>query len=155
MCSSDLGWVVGMGVYIDNIDADVAAKQVVLDNTVRDMIVMVMGISLLLALFGVVAGYFGSRSVTNTIGGEPVDIADIAARVSNGDLTIATSDNGSGGAEIGILKSMKAMAGNLRGVVGEVQSATDNVAAGSEELSASSETLSQSRSEERRVGKEC
>ena len=81
---------------------------------------------------------------TNTIGGEPVDIASIAARISSGDLTIASSGNGNGGAELGILKSMKDMAGNLRGVVGEVQSATDNVAAGSEELSASSETLSQS-----------
>ena len=138
------GWVVGMGVYIDNIDAAVAVRQAALDHTVHDMIGMVTGISLLLALLGVAAGYFGSRSVTNTIGGEPVDIASIAARISSGDLTIASSGNGNGGAELGILKSMKDMAGNLRGVVGEVQSATDNVAAGSEELSASSETLSQS-----------
>jgi len=136
------GWVVGMGVYIDNIDAAVAAKQVALDKAVTSMILMVLGISLLLALMGVVAGVFGSRSVTNTIGGEPIDIAGIAARVSNGDLTIASSGNGM--AERGILKSMRDMAGNLSGVVGEVQSATDNVAAGSEELSASSETLSQS-----------
>ncbi len=138
------GWVVGMGVYIDNIDAAVTAKQAVLDETIRSMILLVLGMSLLLALMGVVAGVFGSRSVTNTIGGEPVDIAGIAARVSGGDLTIATSNNGNGVLDRGILKSMKEMAGNLRGVVGDVQSATDNVAAGSEELSASSETLSQS-----------
>jgi methyl-accepting chemotaxis protein len=104
-------------------------------------VLIILFISAGLALLGVVAGVFGSKSVTNTIGGEPVDIAFIAARVSGGDLTIA-SDNGQ--AERGILKSMKEMAGNLRGVVGEVQSATDNVAAGSEELSASSESLSQS-----------
>lgn len=138
------GWIVGMGVYIDNIDAAVIAKQKALDGTVQDMILMVVGISLLLALLGVVAGYFGSRSVTNTIGGEPVDIAGIAARVSNGDLTIASSGNGNGVVDMGILRSMKDMAKNLRGVVSDVQSATDNVAAGSEELSASSETLSQS-----------
>ena len=135
------GWIVGMGVYIDNIDAAVAAKQGALDRAVRSMIYMVMGISLLLALMGVLAGIFGSRSVTNTIGGEPDDIASIAAQVSDGDLTIAGREGGVGR---GIFKSMCDMAGNLRGVVSEVQGATDNVAAGSEELSASSETLSQS-----------
>eukprot|EP00828_Plagiopyla_frontata_P009289 TRINITY_DN14784_c0_g1_i1.p1 TRINITY_DN14784_c0_g1~~TRINITY_DN14784_c0_g1_i1.p1 ORF type:complete len:283 (-),score=143.80 TRINITY_DN14784_c0_g1_i1:80-928(-) len=135
------GWIVGMGVYVDNIDAAVAARQAALDRTVRSMIYMVMGISLLLALMGILAGIFGSRSVTNTIGGEPDDIASIAARVSSGDLTIAGRGNG---VARGILKSMRDMAGNLSGVVSEVQGATDNVAAGSEELSASSETLSQS-----------
>ncbi|BDQ34790.1 methyl-accepting chemotaxis protein [Pseudodesulfovibrio portus] len=135
------GWVVGMGVYIDDIDAAVAARQAALDKTISSIVLIILFISAGLALLGAVAGVFGSKSVTNTIGGEPVDIASIAARVSGGDLTIA-SDNGQ--AERGILKSMKEMAGNLRGVVGEVQSATDNVAAGSEELSASSESLSQS-----------
>ena len=136
------GWVVGMGVYIDDIDAAVAARRTALDQTISAIVYMVLLISGGLALMGAVAGVFGSKSVTNTIGGEPVDIAGIAARVSEGDLTIASSSNG--GVERGILKSMKDMAGNLRGVVGEVQSATDNVAAGSEELSASSESLSQS-----------
>ena len=136
------GWVVGMGVYVDDIDAAVAARQAALDQTISSMVFMVLLISGVLALLGVVAGVFGSRSVTRTIGGEPVDIAGIAARVSKGDLTIAGS--GDHASEKGILKSMTDMAGNLRGVVGEVQSATDNVAAGSEELSASSESLSQS-----------
>ncbi|MGL1862902.1 MAG: methyl-accepting chemotaxis protein [Pseudodesulfovibrio sp.] len=139
------GWIVGMGVYVDNIDAAVIAKQIALDQTVASMVYIVLGVSLLLALMGVAAGLLGSRSVTNTIGGEPGDIANIAARVSGGDLTITTMGNGGNGlVDRGILKSMKEMAGNLRGVVGDVQSATDNVAAGSEELSASSETLSQS-----------
>ena len=135
------GWIVGMGVYIDNIDAAVAARQAVLDQTISSIVVMVLIIALGLALVGAGAGVFGSRSVTNTIGGEPVDIAGIAARVSSGDLNINRSNNGTG--ERGILKSINEMTANLREVVGEVQSATDNVAAGSEELSASSESLSQ------------
>ncbi|QGY41955.1 methyl-accepting chemotaxis protein [Pseudodesulfovibrio cashew] len=136
------GWVVGMGVYIDSIDAAVAAKQASLDATVKSMILMVLGVAAVLALLGVGAGIFGSKSVTNTIGGEPVDIAAVATRVSDGDLSIA--DGTDAARAMGILKSMFGMADNLKKVVGEVQSATDNVAAGSEELSASSETLSQS-----------
>ena len=135
------GWIVGMGVYIDDIDAEVAVKQAALNETISSMVVLVLIISAVLALLGVAAGILGSQSVTRTIGGDPVDIAGIASRVSGGDLTIAASGNGV--VERGILKSMKDMAGNLRGVVGEVQTATDNMAAGSEELSASSESLSQ------------
>lgn len=138
------GWIVGMGVYIDNIDAAVADKQMLLDDTVTHMLLVVVGVSLLLGLLGLGAGFFGSRSVTDTIGGEPADIAGIAGRVSGGDLTIASGSDSNGHGDRGILKSMKDMAVNLRSVVGEVQSATDNVAAGSEELSASSESLSQS-----------
>ncbi len=134
------GWVVGMGIYVDDIDAAVAVRQASLDKTVTTMIQVVLGISLLLALLGLGAGIFGARSVTNIIGGEPSEIAGIATRVSGGDLRIAGPDKGKA---LGIFKSMQDMAGNLRGVVGEVQSATDNVAAGSEELSASSESLSQ------------
>lgn len=137
-------WIVGMGVYIDNIDTAVANKQALLNDTVTHMLLVVLGISLILAVLGTVAGFVGSISVTNVIGGEPVDIAGIAGRVSAGDLTIASSNGNNGAKERGILKSMKDMAGNLRNVVGDVQEATDNVAAGSEELSASSQSLSQS-----------
>ncbi|MFH1914754.1 MAG: methyl-accepting chemotaxis protein [Pseudomonadota bacterium] len=135
------GWILGMGVYLDEIDDAVQAKQQSLDATINAMLLLVIGVSAVLALFGVGAGILGSRSVTGTIGGEPVDIAGIAARVSGGDLTIAST---SGHKARGILKSMREMATNLSGVVAEVQAATDNVASGSEELSAASETLSQS-----------
>lgn len=138
------GWVVGMGVYIDGIDEAVARKEALLDTTINHMILIILIVSAVIALLGAVAGIFGSRSVTNTIGGEPGDIAAIAAKISDGDLTITGNGNGNGIVPRGIYKSMKDMAGNLRHVVAEVQSVTDNVAAGSEELSASSESLSQS-----------
>lgn len=138
------GWVVGMGVYIDGVDAAVAKQQAALDDTINSMILLVLIVSAVLALLGAGAGVWGSRSVTNTIGGEPVEIADIASRISGGDLTISATTNGNGKSACGIFKSMTDMAGNLRNVVCDVQGVTDNVAAGSEELSASSESLSQS-----------
>jgi methyl-accepting chemotaxis protein len=138
------GWVVGMGVYVDNIDAAIAAKQTDLDKRIFNMILLVLGIALGLAVLGVVAGILSALSVTRTLGGEPSDIAGMAARVSDGDLTLTKP----GDHDRGVLRSMLSMAERLRGVVGEVQCATDNVAAGSEELSASSETLSQSTEEQ-------
>ncbi|WP_242652970.1 methyl-accepting chemotaxis protein [Pseudodesulfovibrio hydrargyri] len=138
------GWVLGMGVYVDNIDAEIAAKQANLDKRIFDMILLVLGIALLLAVLGVVAGMLSARSVTRTLGGEPSDIAGMAVRVSDGDLTMDKP----GDRDRGVLRSMLNMADRLRGVVAEVQCATDNVAAGSEELSASSETLSQATEEQ-------
>jgi len=138
------GWIVGMGVYVDNIDAEIAAKQADLDKRIRDMILLVLGIALLLAVLGVVAGILSALSVTRTLGGEPTDIAGLASRVSAGDLTMDEA----GERDRGVLRSMLGMAERLRGVVGEVQCATDNVAAGSVELSASSESLSQSTEEQ-------
>ncbi|MGE4424593.1 MAG: methyl-accepting chemotaxis protein [Pseudodesulfovibrio sp.] len=138
------GWVVGMGVYVDNIDAQINAKQAALDKRIRSMIYLVLGIALLLAVLGVIAGMLSALSVTRTLGGEPTDIAGMAVRVSDGDLTLPKA----GDRDRGVLESMLRMAERLRGVVGEVQCATDNVAAGSEELSASSETLSQSTEEQ-------
>ncbi|WP_286181897.1 cache domain-containing protein [Desulfovibrio sp. Huiquan2017] len=138
------GWVLGMGVYVDNIDAEIAAKQQALDVRIRNVILLVLGIALLLALLGVLAGILGSRSVTNTLGGEPIDIAGLASRVSRGDLTMPAPAE----RDRGVLRSMLDMAVRLRGVVGEVQCATDNVAAGSVQLSASSESLAQSTEEQ-------
>jgi methyl-accepting chemotaxis protein len=138
------GWIVGMGVYVDNIDAEIAAKQADLDKRIREMILLVLGIALLLAVLGVVAGILSALSVTRTLGGEPTDIAGLASRVSAGDLTMDEPDEH----DRGVLRSMLGMAERLRGVVGEVQCATDNVAAGSVELSASSESLSQSTEEQ-------
>ena len=69
------GWVVGMGVYVDNIDAAIAAKQADLDDRIFNMILLVLGIALGLAVLGVAAGVLSALSVTRTLGGEPSDIA--------------------------------------------------------------------------------
>ncbi|MFW5488663.1 MAG: methyl-accepting chemotaxis protein [Desulfovibrio sp.] len=140
-------WVIGMGVYIDDIDKAVLAKKKALDATVQSIIFIILGISLLFVTAGVVVGLLGSRSVIRAIGGEPNDIAEVADAISKGDLTIAENDESHREAT-GILQSMKEMADNLNNVVGDVQSATDNLAASSEELSTSSEVLSQSTTEQ-------
>ncbi|QJB58423.1 methyl-accepting chemotaxis protein [Pseudodesulfovibrio sp. zrk46] len=138
-------WIVGTGVYIDNIDAAVAAKQAELNKTVTNILYLVLVASAILALLGIGAGFIGAGNVTKTIGGEPHDIAGIAQHIAKGDLTVVGNGNGSSNGKVrGILRSMQDMGSSLRVVVGDVQSATDNVAAGSEELSSSSETLSQS-----------
>jgi len=68
------------------------------------------------------------------------EAATVAARLSDGDLTVSVAPRSEKDA---LLTSMSAMVDKLRAVVGEVQSGAENVASGSEEMSASSESLSQ------------
>ena len=140
------GWIVGMGVYIDDIDEAVAAKQARIDAMVRTMLTWMLAVAAVLALVGIAAGYSSAHSLIMTIGGEPRDIAAYAGEIATGNLTAKLS--GSGAAPSGIAKSMRDMARKIGDIVGEVQGATENVASGSEELSATSESLSQAATEQ-------
>ncbi len=136
------GWIVGMGLYTDAVEDMVAAKRLELKSTIGGMLGVVVGLALAFCAAFIAAGLFFSRSITNTIGGEPGDMADLAGHIAEGDLSLATTGDGTAGLR-GVYASMKKMADNLLQVVREVQGATDNVAAGSEELSATTEALSQ------------
>jgi methyl-accepting chemotaxis protein len=136
------GWIVGTGIYIDDIDAAVAAKRSELDETVKAMVATVLAISAILVLAGIVLGLIQARSITNAIGGEPADIAKRAERVADGNLRIARAKAHSG-PERGIFKSLMAMTRQLSDIVGQIREGAENIAASSEELSSTSITLSQ------------
>jgi methyl-accepting chemotaxis protein len=142
------GWIVGMGVYTDDIDAAVDAQRATLEGVKRSMGLVVLGIALFLACVAAVAGYAGSRTVTNRIGGEPPEIAALAERIAQGDLDATPAETRRSGRLRGIARAMHDMAANLRNVVGNVQAATANVASGSEELSAISENVSHASTEQ-------
>ncbi|WP_460139438.1 methyl-accepting chemotaxis protein [Salidesulfovibrio brasiliensis] len=135
------GWIIGMGVYVDEIDKTIAAKETALTASVQRMIVTVLAVGLGILLLASIAGVFFAKRVTDTIGGEPEEIAGLASRVSEGDLTATAGSNTL--LARGIRRAMMDMAESLQTIVGQIQDATSNVASGSEELAASSETLSQ------------
>jgi methyl-accepting chemotaxis protein len=94
----------------------------------------------LLMAFGI------TRSLTRQLGGEPAYAAEIAARVSAGDLTLAveTKANDSGS----VLLAMKTMVAKLSQVVTEVNGSAQALASASEEVSATAQSLSQAASEQ-------
>ena len=89
----------------------------------------------------VVAANFLSQKLLKQIGGEPGAIAEIAERISAGDLTVQFSSNGK--AKSGIYASMDVMAEKLKVMVKDIKSASESVAAGSQQLSSSSDDLNQ------------
>jgi methyl-accepting chemotaxis protein len=101
---------------------------------------------------GVTVGLLIAVGLARQLGGEPGEIADIAKRVADGDLTIEfpSSDK----TETGIYAALKTMVLKLREVVGEVSSASDNVASGSVQLSSSAESMSQGATEQAAAAEE-
>ncbi|MDY6852577.1 MAG: methyl-accepting chemotaxis protein, partial [Thermodesulfobacteriota bacterium] len=97
-------------------------------------------------LFGLLITWVIIRNVLRQLGNDPAVIADVANKISQGELDIDFHEGKKG--LVGVYAYMKNMAEKLANVVGEVQSGSENVASGSEELSAASETLSQGATEQ-------
>ena len=87
-----------------------------------------------------------TRALTRQLGGEPAYVAEIATRVSNGDLTMRVDTKANDTSSV--LSAMKSMVGKLSQVVTEVNGGAEALASASEEVSATAQTLSQASSEQ-------
>ncbi|MCP3099183.1 methyl-accepting chemotaxis protein [Myxococcus sp. K15C18031901] len=119
------GWVLGTGVYVEDIDREVA-------SVARRILVAVGGALVLAAL----AGVYVSRQVVRPVR----SLADAARRVARGDLSVrveTTSED-----EVGQLsEAFNAMVAELRDVVGALVEAAGATAADAERIRASADTL--------------
>ncbi|MDM8537302.1 methyl-accepting chemotaxis protein [Desulfobacterales bacterium HSG17] len=125
-------------------DQDTLGPELQKDN--RQTVNMVFIMTIAGFIMGIVFALVISGMITKPLGGEPRIMADIAQRISQGDLTIAFDSTGK--KETGLYAAMKEMVEKLRGIVGDVKQAAGNVASGSQELSSSSEEMSQGASEQ-------
>lgn len=140
-------WIIGMGVYIDDIDQTLIQKQKELKQTVRKMMYMVLVVAIILAIILTIVATFFANKITATIGAEPQELSDIAAEMSHGNLTFNIDEQNARGA----FKSIVKMISGIKTVVSEVQESTENVSSGSEELSASAEAMAQGATEQSRA----
>ena len=104
------GWVIGSGVYIDDIDAAVAADQ-------RVLLIGALAIAVAMAV-----GVFAGRSLLSQLR----RIADAASQIAGGDMSVEplpVDDNGTAGQLASSFNDMTA-------VLGEVGSQAERIAAG-------------------------
>ncbi len=112
---------------------------------VRNQVVLIASV---VAIAGVVSGLFTTRGMTRRI----TKLAEAAARVSSGDLTVTFGSRGTGGGdgsgkgdEIDRLSgAFSVMVSNLRGVISKVSASSDRASDFAESLGSSSEELSSS-----------
>jgi methyl-accepting chemotaxis protein len=123
------GWVIGSGVYVDNVDAVVTARAIGL------------GIgTLLLGGLLLASGLLISRSLLQQLGGEPSYAAAVTQRIAAGDLSadieLKHHDESS------LLHGLKTMRDSVADIVGRVRQGSESVATASAEIAQGNHDLS-------------
>lgn len=119
----------------------VVALATAADARATSVIVAVIVLALLAAI-----GVWVVRILTRQLGGEPGYVADIAQRVSEGDLTVAISVKP--GDTTSVVATMKVMVNKLSGIVTEIRSSAITLSSASEEVSATAQSMSQATNEQ-------
>jgi len=124
------GWIVGTGVYTDDVDAVFAqeAKRFLIWG-------IVMGALISLALFLV------SRSLIATLGGDPHYAVDMSRRIAAGDLT--TEVQVAPGDDQSLLARMKEMQETLRRMINEIVNGAERLSSAAGDLLHTSEEVAQ------------
>ena len=119
-------WVVGTGIYIDDVDREYKSSALLLG-----------GMSLaLLVLLGLV-GWQVSSSVLQQLGGEPQAAAAVMQRVASGDLT-ASFDSAPAGS---LLRALGDMVGSLRQLVREINDDANRLVSNAETIATASDEV--------------
>ncbi|MBU0587418.1 MAG: cache domain-containing protein [Gammaproteobacteria bacterium] len=123
------GWIVGSGVYVDNVDSTVAQRAIGLS----------LG-ALALAAILLVIGLAIARSMLKQLGGEPAYAVGITRRMADGDLNVVvdlkSGDNSS------LLYAIKDMRDSFSNIVGRVRQGSEGVATASSEIAQGNHDLS-------------
>jgi methyl-accepting chemotaxis protein len=120
-------WVIGSGVYIDDIDA---AFRVTALKIAAIILTLSAGIGLYI--------YYVARAITIPL----AEGVNVAGKIASGDLTsnieITSND------ELGtLLTSFKVMQGSILGLIGEIKASTDTISTASKQIAAGNNDLSQ------------
>ncbi len=146
------GWIIGTGVYIDEIEEALRIKEEAMNAQIRRTIwlsLYILGGALALGLLSAV---YLALSTTRPLGGEPHEIRDIAESVSQGYLKVLPPHEMN--RLRGVFLDLHRMSERLENIVSTIQSSVRSNASSSEELSAAAEELSSLAEEQASVSEE-
>lgn len=124
------GWVIGSGVYIDDIDSAVIRRG--LDLSVGALVFVAV-------LTGV--GFAIARSILRQLGGEPAYATAVTRQIADGDLSVPIDLDQADGASI--LDAIKAMRDGLTKIVVSMRQGAESLASASKEITQGNFDLSQ------------
>lgn len=107
----------------------------------RKMQVLSLALTAAGVALALILGWLLTRSLTRQLGGEPAEVAQIAASIANGDLSTAIDQ--SRASEGSVVHAIAQMQAALREIVSAVRSGSLNIASGSSQIAAGSTDLSQ------------
>ena len=121
------GWLIGTGVYMDDVDA--AVKEVLAVN---------LGIGFAILAIVAALGFFIARGVLRQVGGEPSEAISIMSRAAAGDLTVVVASAPTGS----MLASLGTMVGSIRRMVSDIAHNATVLTNGAESINTSSREVS-------------
>jgi signal transduction histidine kinase len=108
-------WVIGTGVYTDDIRASLIVKENVMKQSLNRTLLFT-GVLFIIGLsIGFALTFWIASSSMKPLGGEPFEIRDLAVSVSKGNLI--SGFNGNRKKEYGAFRALRTMAGKLRDVI--------------------------------------
>ena len=120
-------WMVGSGLYMDDVDAAVKAELLTFGG---------LTLAVLLALGGI--GWAVGRQVLRQIGGDPAEAVRVTAEVAQGNLALRLPPAEPGSVMDGIARMVE----SLRSAVAQVRESTENITVASSEIAAGNADLS-------------
>jgi methyl-accepting chemotaxis protein len=122
----DWNWIVGSGLYMDDVDADVGAAL---------LKAMVAAGAMLLAIAAIGRAIY--RSVLRQIGGEPTLAMHAMNEVARGNLAVHIANPVPGS----LMAGLATMIGSLRSTVAQIRRSTDSIALASGEIALGNNSL--------------
>ncbi|WP_428827579.1 methyl-accepting chemotaxis protein [Azonexus sp. IMCC34842] len=122
------GWVIGSGIYIDDVDAKFRTDAITL-------VLWGLGIGGFISISLLLL----SRNIIKTLGGDPVVASSITQRIASGDL--ATPINCEPGDTTSLLANISTMQDTLRSMIGTITGNAEQVASAASQLLHASESV--------------
>ena len=124
------GWVIGSGIYVDDVDAKFRADAIKL---------LLWGLAI--GAFIAITSFLVSRNIIRTLGGEPAVASAITRRIAGGDLAtpIACGPND----QDSLLANIRIMQDNLRSMVTGIVNNAEQVACSADQLLVASEQVAE------------
>ena len=123
------GWVIGTGVYVDDIDTAFSAAALRFGALVAVVIAPL-----------VIIGLWVIRGVTRALGGEPVYAGAVMKRAASGDLAVDVVQRGPADSLLG---NLSAMLSQLRAMVGAIGGSASRLGASAREIHDASRSVSE------------
>ncbi len=124
------GWVIGSGIYIDDVDAKFRTDAITL-------LLWGLGIGGFISISLLLL----SRNIIKTLGGDPVVASNITQRIASGDL--ATPIDCEPGDTSSLLANIRTMQDTLRNMIGTITGNAEQVASAANQLLHASESVAE------------
>ena len=126
-------WVLGTGIYIDDVDVEYKKSAALLG-----------GISIALLVLLSIVGWQVSSSILKQLGGEPKAAAEVMQQISAGDLTtsVGTAPAGS------MLHALGEMVASLRQMISEINNDANRLVGNAEQIASASHEVAQAAEEQ-------